>query len=87
MSLADEVRQSVLAKEIVERATAFGYYYYELKKMVTDERLMEYGSVTFFNRRPLNGQLFHNERCGSRWDARSMRRSNGNHEISLTLMR
>lgn len=87
MTLADRVKHNIISKTWCERAAAFEYYYYQLKIMVESDTLLQTGEIVHYNRVPLKGHRFSNERCGSRWYAFTIPRSSGNHEIHLKLMR
>ena len=87
MTLADQVRHSVLSKETVARGKAFEYYYYQLKIMVESPTLMECGEVIHYNRAPLKGQRFSNKNCNSRWFVHTTSGREGTDKIHLTLMR
>lgn len=87
MTLADQVRESVLAKKIVERGKAFEYYYYQLKIMVESDELMNTGKVVHYNRTKLNREKFNNANTDSRWYVSSYYHNDGRDRIELTLMR
>ncbi len=87
MTLADQVKQSVLAKKIVERGKAFEYYYYQLKIMVESDELMNTGKVVHHSLTKLNGEKFTNDRTGSRWYVSSYYHNGSRNTIELTLMR
>jgi len=87
MTLADQVKHNVRAKTIVEKGTAFEYYYYQLKIMVESDILLNTGEVIHFNRTKLNGYSFSNAKAGSRWHACVYSRMSNNQDIHLTLLR
>lgn len=85
-TLADRILDNVKSTRITQRGEAFEYFYYELKKMVTEPDLLVKGELTYFNRMGLKGQKFKNGGNHTRWYVYTTFGSQRS-EIVLTLVR
>lgn len=67
MTLAEQVLQKVRGELAKSKAKPFESYYYDLKQMVKESTLLEFGSVIYYHRDYLKNCNFNNRKVNSPW--------------------